>query len=139
KTQGSTRTQPTSCGGKWWRRGVNRFCSISAAQSKRSRHERSRKLILLLRFRRSSAVSEHRLTSTPEDMKALLKSMQTEWTQLQRSADSRVPLYHQLYSLLKDAILEGRFTYNEQMPTEQQLITAFNVSRITAKRAMDEL
>jgi GntR family transcriptional regulator len=72
-------------------------------------------------------------------MKALLHSMQDEWAQLQRNADSRVPLYHQLYSLLKDAILEGRITFNEQMPTEQQLITAFNVSRITAKRAMDEL
>jgi GntR family transcriptional regulator len=72
-------------------------------------------------------------------MKALLKSMQAEWAQMQRNTDSRVPLYHQLYSLLKDAILEGRINFNEQMPTEQQLIASFNVSRITAKRAMDEL
>jgi GntR family transcriptional regulator len=72
-------------------------------------------------------------------MKGLLKSMRTEWAQLQLNSTSRVPLYHQLYSLLKDAILDGRINFNEQMPTEQQLIATFDVSRITAKRAMDEL
>jgi len=52
---------------------------------------------------------------------------------------SRVPLYHQLYSVLKSAILDGTIPYDAQMPTEQQLTKAFDVSRITAKRAMDEL
>lgn len=49
------------------------------------------------------------------------------------------PLYFQLYSLLKQAILNGTVACGTQMPTEQQLAEAFGVSRITAKRAMDEL
>jgi len=52
---------------------------------------------------------------------------------------SRVPLYHQLYSVLKAAILNGTIPLDSQMPTEQQLAANFDVSRITAKRAMDEL
>lgn len=52
---------------------------------------------------------------------------------------SRVPLYHQLYTVLKNAILDGTIPYATQLPTEQQLAATFDVSRITAKRAMDEL
>lgn len=55
------------------------------------------------------------------------------------SKESPTPLYHQLYSLLKGFILEGRLPYGERMPTEEQLADTFKVSRITAKRAMDEL
>lgn len=50
-----------------------------------------------------------------------------------------VPLYHQLYSVLRAAILNGTIPHDAQMPTEQQLTETFDVSRITAKRAMDEL
>lgn len=53
--------------------------------------------------------------------------------------ESPAPLYYQLYSLLKTAILNGTVSNGAQMPTEQQLAEAFDVSRITAKRAMDEL
>ncbi len=53
--------------------------------------------------------------------------------------DSPAPLYHQLYSMLKTAILNGSISTGTQMPTEQQLAESFSVSRITAKRAMDEL
>ena len=49
------------------------------------------------------------------------------------------PLYHQLYTLLKNTILNGTLANGSQMPTEQQLAQGFNISRITAKRAMDEL
>lgn len=52
---------------------------------------------------------------------------------------ARVPLYHQLYSVLKDSIMNGAIAYDQQMPTEQQLASTFDISRITAKRAMDEL
>ncbi|MEL7448113.1 MAG: GntR family transcriptional regulator [Pseudomonadota bacterium] len=72
-------------------------------------------------------------------MDATLKSLQAEW-QVDRPADrARVPLYHQLYSLLKAAIVDGRIGFQERMPTEQQIVDMFDVSRITAKRAMDEL
>ncbi len=53
--------------------------------------------------------------------------------------DSHSPLYYQLYSLLKNLILNGTLPNGTLMPTEQQLSDAFGVSRITAKRAMDEL
>lgn len=53
--------------------------------------------------------------------------------------DAPTPLYFQLYSLLKRSILDGTVANGTQMPTEQQLAESFNVSRITAKRAMDEL
>ncbi|MEM6605481.1 MAG: GntR family transcriptional regulator, partial [Pseudomonadota bacterium] len=49
------------------------------------------------------------------------------------------PLYFQLYSRLKQAILNGTVPFGTQMPTELQLAESFEVSRITAKRAMDEL
>ena len=55
------------------------------------------------------------------------------------SGDAPTPLYFRLYSLLKDAILNGTIDNGAQMPTEQQLAETFGVSRITAKRAMDEL
>jgi GntR family transcriptional regulator len=53
--------------------------------------------------------------------------------------DIPTPLYFRLYSLLKNAILDGTIAHGAQMPTEQQLAETFSVSRITAKRAMDEL
>ena len=72
-------------------------------------------------------------------MVELLKSLKSDWQLAQHGAMSRVPLYHQLYSVLKEAILDGTIPFDAQMPTEQQLTTTFDVSRITAKRAMDEL
>jgi len=72
-------------------------------------------------------------------MVELLNSLKSDWQLAQHGAMSRVPLYHQLYSVLKEAILDGTIPFDAQMPTEQQLTTTFDVSRITAKRAMDEL
>lgn len=55
--------------------------------------------------------------------------------------DSRLPtpLYHQIYVLLREQILGGTYADNELVPTEQELTRRFGVSRITAKRALDEL
>ena len=72
-------------------------------------------------------------------MTQLLNSLKSEWELAQHGTMSRVPLYHQLYSVLKGAILDGTIPHDAQMPTEQQLAATFDVSRITAKRAMDEL
>ena len=72
-------------------------------------------------------------------MTEILSSLKSEWHLGKRGAMSRVPLYHQLYSVLKAAILDGTIPFDAQMPTEQQLVATFDVSRITAKRAMDEL
>jgi len=53
--------------------------------------------------------------------------------------DIPTPLYFRLYSLLKNAILDGTIENGGQMPTEQQLAENFSVSRITAKRAIEML
>lgn len=53
--------------------------------------------------------------------------------------ESPAPLYFQLYSVLKSLILDGTLPLGQRMPTEEQLASTFGVSRITAKRAMDEL
>jgi|TARA_B110000259_G_scaffold22719_1_gene23369 GntR family transcriptional regulator len=55
------------------------------------------------------------------------------------SADLPVPLYHQLYSLIKGFILDGSLHHGDKLPSEQELAELFQVSRITAKRAVNEL
>lgn len=55
------------------------------------------------------------------------------------SADLPVPLYHQLYSLIKNYILDGSLHYGDKLPSEQDLADLFDVSRITVKRAVNEL
>jgi len=53
--------------------------------------------------------------------------------------DLPTPLYHQMFSLLRDRILSGEIPCGSRIPTEFELAAAFGVSRITAKRALDEL
>ena len=72
-------------------------------------------------------------------MTGLLSSLKSEWILARTGKLTRVPLYHQLYTVLRAAILDGTIPYNAQMPTEHQLAETFEVSRITAKRSMDEL
>ena len=52
---------------------------------------------------------------------------------------SPTPLYHQLYSMLRDSILGGVLEDGSRMPSEKELSTNFKVSRITARRALDDL
>lgn len=53
--------------------------------------------------------------------------------------DLPTPLYHQMFSLLRDRILNGEIPRGARIPTEFDLADGFGVSRITAKRALDEL
>lgn len=68
-----------------------------------------------------------------------LNALKVEWDANQSGVLSRVPLYHQIYTALRDAITNGTISFGDKMPTEQQLVSVFDVSRITAKRALDEL
>lgn len=52
---------------------------------------------------------------------------------------SYIPLYKQLYYRLQKDIQKGVYKKNERLPSERELITLFEVSRITAKSALDEL
>lgn len=54
-------------------------------------------------------------------------------------AEGPIPLYHQLYQLLKRRILSGTLAYGAKLPTEAELAEGFGVSRVTAKRVMDLL
>ncbi|WP_168190205.1 GntR family transcriptional regulator [Luteithermobacter gelatinilyticus] len=49
------------------------------------------------------------------------------------------PLYHQIYVLMREKIFSGVYPNGSLLPTENELEKMFGVSRITVKRAMDEL
>ncbi len=49
------------------------------------------------------------------------------------------PLYHQIFLQLREEITSGERIFGSRMPTEQELAESFGVSRITARRALDEL
>lgn len=51
----------------------------------------------------------------------------------------RSPLYHQIYLILRQRILDGDFGTDGRVPGEQDLTRLYGVSRITAKRALNEL
>lgn len=50
-----------------------------------------------------------------------------------------VPLYHQIFLSLRDEILAGTRAAGSMLPTEHKLAERYGVSRITARRALDEL
>jgi len=49
------------------------------------------------------------------------------------------PLYQQIYNLLRSRIETGVFAFNSKLPAEETLAVELGVSRITVKRAMNEL
>ncbi|NQW09009.1 MAG: GntR family transcriptional regulator [Alphaproteobacteria bacterium] len=51
----------------------------------------------------------------------------------------RTPLYHQIYLILRQRIADGDFGADGLVPGEQDVAECYRVSRITAKRALDEL
>ena len=50
-----------------------------------------------------------------------------------------VPLYHRVYLLLRQQILEGAWPRDEAMPGEHELAARHNVSRITVRNALQRL
>ena len=44
---------------------------------------------------------------------------------------ARVPLYQQIYDLLRARIMDGTLSLNDRLPAEQDLTQALGVSRIT--------
>ncbi|MEI4828944.1 GntR family transcriptional regulator [Bacillus sp. FJAT-53711] len=53
--------------------------------------------------------------------------------------ESIIPLYHQLMERLKDSIEKGHWELGDKIPSENQLMDQFGVSRNTAKKAIEEL
>jgi GntR family transcriptional regulator len=52
---------------------------------------------------------------------------------------SPVPLYHRLYVLLRERIVNGTYQIGRILPTETELMQTFGVSRITVQRALNDL
>ena len=50
-----------------------------------------------------------------------------------------VPLYHQLKTILLDRIQGGHWKPGEQLPTEDQLVAQFGVSKATVRQALRDL
>ncbi|HEY61927.1 MAG: GntR family transcriptional regulator [Anaerolineales bacterium] len=53
--------------------------------------------------------------------------------------NSKTPLYEQLKLSLQDQIMMGEFAQGVLLPTEIQLCEKYNVSRITVRKALEEL
>src|SRR5262245_7653933 len=51
----------------------------------------------------------------------------------------RIPLYYQLENLLREKIHSGEFRVGERLPTENDLIKHYGVSRITVRQALAAL
>ncbi|KAE8759477.1 UTRA domain-containing protein [Paraburkholderia madseniana] len=52
---------------------------------------------------------------------------------------SAPPLYEQIKTALRSRILDGTYAAHSQMPSENDLCTRFNVSRITVRQALGDL
>jgi GntR family transcriptional regulator len=52
---------------------------------------------------------------------------------------SPVPLYAQIKDILRARILDGSYQPHQQMPSESEMMAAFNVSRITVRQALNDL
>ena len=52
---------------------------------------------------------------------------------------SKLPLYHQLYEILRDSILRGDWQPGDMIPPEPELIRRHSVSRTTVRQVLDML
>ena len=50
-----------------------------------------------------------------------------------------IPLYQQIKNDIKSAIEHGKYKPKEQIPTEPELSAEYSVSRVTVRRAVEEL
>ncbi len=53
--------------------------------------------------------------------------------------DLKIPLHYQIYLALLEKIENGQYKVNDKLPSEPELQSLFNVSRITVRSAMQEL
>jgi len=65
--------------------------------------------------------------------------MKNKPARLSQFNDTRVPLYYQLGTLLREQIQSGRYESGDQLPTETELVAEYGVSRITVRQALKNL
>src|SRR5260221_10021338 len=63
----------------------------------------------------------------------------SHWTDTSVSSDTGVPLYVQIRNLLRERIRLGEWSAYEPMPTEDELVSHFGVSRTTVRQALSDL
>jgi GntR family transcriptional regulator len=61
------------------------------------------------------------------------------WERFRVNSALPAPLYHQIFAMLRDQILGGSFEPGQAFPSESAIVHALGVSRITARRALEEL
>lgn len=69
------------------------------------------------------------MIESTRDMRWIMKLNETSLT----------PLYQQLMEDIKYSIENGKYNYDDKIPTEPELSADYGVSRITVRRAVDEL
>ena len=57
--------------------------------------------------------------------------------QIDRS--SKLPLYHQLYQILRDEIVRGEWQPGDMIPPESELTERYGISRTTVRQVLDLL
>lgn len=58
---------------------------------------------------------------------------------MQLSYSPTIPLYTQIKEALRAKIVDGTYVAHQRLPSESEMITAFGVSRITVRQAMNDL
>lgn len=53
--------------------------------------------------------------------------------------ESKLPIYHQLYEILRSNIVRGEWQPGDMLPSETELIEQYRVSRITVRQALETL
>ena len=54
----------------------------------------------------------------------------------QIAREARLPLYHQLYEILRERILLRQWKPGDRLPTESELLRTYGVSRITVRKVL---
>lgn len=63
----------------------------------------------------------------------------SNWQGFRANPSLPEPLYHQIFVMLRERILDGSFAPGARFPSESEIEAALAVSRITARRALEEL
>jgi GntR family transcriptional regulator len=77
--------------------------------------------------------------SMPEPASASAAENRSAWTDVELSDETGVPLYIQIRNLLRERIRLGEWAADDPMPTEEELVAHFGVSRTTVRQAMSDL
>ena len=54
-------------------------------------------------------------------------------------SNKKAPLYQQLYDAILNKVRSGEYQVGEKIPSEEQLMTIYGVSRVTVRNAIKQL